>query len=78
MRDNSKSIGDLAELKVITDLTERGFDVSIPFGDNCKYDLIVDINGSLKKVQVKARSTRNNVISVELRSCMRNYTYNKK
>ena len=79
LKENTKAIGDLAELKVACDLTEKGYVVSKPIGDNAPYDMIIDMDGTLKKVQVKARSERDNKVSVELRSCMRNYThyYNK-
>lgn len=37
----------------ISYFTTKGFCVSLPLNDNQDYDLIVDIDGSLKKVQVK-------------------------
>ena len=75
LKQNTKAIGDLAELKVACDLTEKGYVVSKPIGDNAPYDMIVDFDGKLKRVQVKARSERNHSVAVELRSCMRNYTH---
>lgn len=75
MRDNSKTIGDLAELKAATMFAEQGCYVSRPLTDNAPYDLIVDQDGKLLKVQVKARSERNGVVSTEIRSCMRGYTH---
>ena len=50
---NSKAIGNLTELQCITGLYELGCDVSIPFGNSQKYDLIIDWNNKLYKVQVK-------------------------
>lgn len=50
---NSKDIGDRTESKVLAALIEYGYNVSIPFGDNDKYDLIVDDNGSLYRIQCK-------------------------
>ena len=50
---NAKEIGNLTELQCITGLYELGCDVSIPFGNSQKYDLIMDYNGTLYKVQVK-------------------------
>ena len=72
MRDNSKTIGDLAELKVAAMFAEKGYFVSKPLTDNAPYDLIID-DGSLKKVQVKARCERDNKVLVELRTTMVNY-----
>lgn len=40
-----KQLGDLAELKVACDLRERGCTLSIPFGEDCDYDLIADYRG---------------------------------
>ena len=74
MRDNSKTIGDLAELTVAAKFAEKGYFVSRPLTDNAPYDLIVDDGISLKKVQVKARTEREGKISVELFSSMVNYT----
>ena len=53
MTRNSKEIGNLAELQCITGLYELGCDISLPFGNSQKYDLIMDYKGKLYKVQVK-------------------------
>lgn len=50
---NTKDIGILSELKVITELVEMGFIVSQPYGDNAPYDFIVDTGDKMLKVQVK-------------------------
>lgn len=50
---NTKDKGDATEAKVIHELITRGFSVSVPFGDNDKYDLIVDNGHSLLRVQCK-------------------------
>jgi hypothetical protein len=42
-----KRKGNLAELKVAADLAARGCEISIPFGENCSYDLIADYEGRL-------------------------------
>lgn len=73
MRNNSKTIGDLAELKVACMFAEKGYFVSRPMTDNAPYDLIVDVDNNLKRVQVKARCERDGKISVELRTTMVNY-----
>lgn len=73
MRNNSKTIGDLAELRTAALFASMGYFVSKPLTDNAPYDLIVD-NGALSKVQVKARSIRNDKITVEMRTTMVNYT----
>ena len=50
---NTKAVGNLTELQCITGLYELGCDISIPFGNSQKYDLIMDYQGKLYKVQVK-------------------------
>ena len=50
---NSKEIGNLTELQCITGLYELGCDISVPFGNSQKYDLIMDYKGKLYKIQVK-------------------------
>lgn len=50
---NTKEIGNLTELQCITGLYALGCDISIPFGNSQKYDLIMDYKGKLYKIQVK-------------------------
>lgn len=51
--ENTKKIGNLTELQCAARLYELGCAVSIPFGNSEKYDLIIDWNDTLYKVQVK-------------------------
>lgn len=44
--------GYITELQVISKLLEYG-DVSIPYGNNSRYDCILDYNGKLLKIQIK-------------------------
>jgi len=50
---NTKQIGDETEVRVITALIAEGYSVSIPFGDNDKYDLVLDTGNQLLRVQCK-------------------------
>ena len=50
---NSKTKGDISEAVIIAEFLKEGIPVSKPFGDNQPYDLIIDILGNLKKVQIK-------------------------
>lgn len=50
---NTKQVGNLTELQCATRLYELGCAVSIPFGNSEKYDLIIDINDKLYKIQCK-------------------------
>lgn len=51
-----KRVGNIGEAKAIAWFVEHGISVSIPFGDNERYDLVIDYNGKLEKVQVKTSS----------------------
>lgn len=50
---NTKQVGDGTEATVLAALINRGYSVSIPFGDNDRYDLLVDAGNELHRVQVK-------------------------
>lgn len=71
MELNAKQKGNLTELQCLTAFYKEGCHVSIPFGENSRYDMIVDIKGKLIKVQVKTSSLKNgdpNVIEFSCRS----------
>lgn len=51
---NSNQKGDRALGRAISYFTSLGYTVLIPLTDSQPYDLVVDINGTLKKVQVKS------------------------
>lgn len=53
MAIDTKQIGNITELEVLTYVTKLGYQVSIPFGDRERYDQIWDINGKLIRVQIK-------------------------
>lgn len=53
MNNDNKQLGNLTELQCITRFYELGYSVSIPYGDSEKYDMILDINGKLYKLQAK-------------------------
>lgn len=51
-----KQKGELAEAKVLPRLIEKGYTVSKPFGENSRYDYVVDDGDELHRVQVKKGS----------------------
>ena len=59
---NSKAIGDLSEVMVIAALVRHGYLVSIPFGENHRYDVIADDGKQLLRIQVKTGRLRGGVI----------------
>ena len=59
---DTKTRGDASEMRVILALAEAGYAVSIPFGENHRYDLIADEGSRLLRVQVKTGRLRGGVI----------------
>lgn len=51
---NPKAIGNITELEVLLYLQKMGITVSIPHGDNARYDQIWDVGGKLLKIQIKS------------------------
>lgn len=50
---NTKAKGEISEGVVIACLLKQGFSVSLPFGNNQRYDLILDDGERLQRLQVK-------------------------
>ncbi len=63
MKTNDKS--QIAELAVAADLAKRGYTVSIPIGV-APYDLIVDRNGKLERIQVKYTAEKGPIVEAQL------------
>ena len=57
--EDVKQRGNLTELQCITAFYELGYKVSIPYGENSRYDFIADIDGILIRVQVKTSKANN-------------------
>ena len=51
---NNKLKGDIAEAVFTAECLKRGWVVSKPFGDNCRYDAILDRGKGLERIQVKS------------------------
>ena len=74
----SKEKGNIGEAVVLSEFIKRGIQVSIPFGDSARYDLIAEFNGKLNKIQVKYcnQLNENNSITCPCASS-KNHTTNK-
>ncbi|MEA2719266.1 MAG: hypothetical protein QOJ39_1130 [Candidatus Eremiobacteraeota bacterium] len=59
---NTKATGDISEARVLAALVEAGYWVSRPFGENQRYDLVIDDGVALSRVQVKTGRLRAGVI----------------
>jgi len=69
---DSNDIGDASEAIVLSELTQIGYTVSIPFSDSSRYDLVVEVDGDLEKVQVKTGRMDNGCVTFQCRSKNRN------
>lgn len=70
---SSQQKGIVTEMAVATYLLQLGYNVSQPFCQDSKYDLIVDVNGKLLRLQVKTcRETSATSITFNCRSTTTN------
>ena len=70
--NETKQKGLLTELQCQTYFTKLGYNVSIPLGEDCRYDMIVDIKGKLLRIQVKTCQIRPTGIEFSTRSTQNN------
>jgi hypothetical protein len=65
---NTKKQGDVGLGLAIGWFTSQGYTVSVPLTDSQDYDLVADISGKLKRVQVKTTTFRspNGVFTINL------------
>ena len=70
MKYSNKTIGNASLGTAIGYFTNIGCTVSIPLNDTQDYDLLVDFDGNIKKVQVKGTSFKTNygIYQVSLKS----------
>lgn len=75
---NTKDKGNIGEAVILSEFIKRNIQVSIPFGDNARYDLIAEFNNKLNKIQVKYCSEITNSNSIVCKcSSSTNHTTNK-
>jgi hypothetical protein len=69
---NPKAKGEKTEAIVIAELVRRDYKVLLPFGDNQRYDLLLDTEQGFKRVQCKTGQLRKGVIVFSVRSVQSN------
>ena len=75
---DTKAVGAQTELQCITYLHGLGYNISIPWGDNARYDFVLDVNNKLYKIQVKtARIKSEGVYVISTKSTSMNRSGNK-
>jgi hypothetical protein len=60
--DHPKAKGDRSTLAIMTVLREAGYAVLLPFGENTRYDLVIDDGASLRRVQCKTGRLRQGAV----------------
>src|ERR1700694_2275226 len=53
LRRDTKSVGDRSEIEVMAALIRHGYLISIPYGENHRYDLLADDGKRVARTQVK-------------------------
>ena len=71
---NTVDIGDLGEIVAIMKFTKAGCVVSKPLSNNARYDLVVDYNNKLYKIQVKTTTKIQENMSMTFATKTTNYT----
>jgi hypothetical protein len=61
--------GAIAEAAIVHECIKLGLEVLRPFGEGCRYDLVIDDGEQLLRTQVKWAQHRGDVITVETRTC---------
>jgi PD-(D/E)XK endonuclease len=64
--EHPKSIGDRSTLAIMLALQAAGLPFLVPFGENTRYDLVVELDGRLVRVQCKTGRTRRGVIEFKV------------
>src|ERR1043165_8669054 len=54
---DAKRQGELAELVFAARAAKLGWQVLKPYGESCAYDFAVEVNGAMRRVQVKSVAT---------------------
>lgn len=65
----TKQKGIITELQCITAFNQLGYHISVPYGENSRYDFIADINGKLIRVQVKTSHYKDDTKTSIIFSC---------
>ena len=68
----TKEKGDIGSTKIMAEITEKLYNVSIPIAEHLKYDLIIEKNGKMCRVQSKYTLMKDNKIEVKIESLWAN------
>jgi hypothetical protein len=68
----TKRKGMVAELAIMAEAAKRGYRILVPFGEDCPYDIVVERNGKLERVQCKYTESDGKVVQVRCQ-CTNNW-----
>src|SRR5580765_1836378 len=60
--EHPKDVGDKSTLAIMLALRETGYGVLVPFGENTRYDLVIDDGCALRRVQCKTGRLRRGAV----------------
>jgi hypothetical protein len=60
--EHPKDIGDKTTLAIMLALRQTGLSVLVPFGENTRYDLVIDDGRDLRRVQCKTGRLRRGAV----------------
>ena len=60
--EHPKAVGDRSTLAVMLALQRAGYIVLLPFGENTRYDLVIDDGTSFARVQCKTGRLRDGAV----------------
>lgn len=76
--NDTKLKADIAEYAVLANLLNRGFKCLTPIGDRLPYDLAIDLNGKLLRIQVKNAWKQKDFYVVDTRRTQTNRRFMKR
>lgn len=68
VRLSKKKKGDVAELAVAAHCLRLGYQVLFPYGEDARYDFVIESKGKFKRVQVKYVTPKDGALEVSCRS----------
>jgi hypothetical protein len=60
--EHPKAIGDRSTLAIMLGLRRAGYDVLVPFGENTRYDLVIEAGARFSRVQCKTGRLRSGAV----------------
>lgn len=68
MSADTKTKGSISELKFAAKFIEMGYNILFPYGENQRYDLVIEKNNVFKRIQIKTASVEKVFIRFSIRS----------